>query len=425
MRIRHDILRRVAVRPACGRESPVAHTGGTMPGTKSVLVSMNTSELLAGDVIRGMVSYQERHPHLRLEVCQTGTHVPHPGLALRQNIDLVQADGVVANVFWQATRSSIPPGIPIVNVDDSRRPTFLPTVFMDQARMGELAAEHLLAQELPHYAFISAVGRGYGAHLRWRGFRDRLAQAGQDCFLFDKAFPKTAQQLREADLLAWVASLPKPVGIHTVYLHLALRLLWACRQLGVRVPTEVALIGGQDFPIVSNAWVPTVSDITTSCTAMGYEALALLDRLLRGEKPPAAPVLITDVAVVPRQSSDLRGMRDPEVAHIRRLIAEQAHRPLVIKELLSHTPLSRRALERRFEHQIGHTLHDEMVRVRMGVAERLLRQTLLRPAQIARQSGYASYRVFAVAFRKHTGMTASEFRQLHVSEAGAHGPIHH
>jgi LacI family transcriptional regulator len=100
------------------------------------------------------------------------------------------------------------------------------------------------------------------------------------------------------------------------------------------------------------------------------------------------------------------------------LIREQAHRPLAVKELLAHTPFSRGTLEQRFEKYLGHSLHDEIVQAHMERAQRLLRETLLPVTKVAAQSGYASYAVFSVAFRKHTGMTALAYRQREVTAEG-------
>jgi len=387
--------------------------------SKRILVCLSSHELMSGDALRGIVAYQAAHPYLRLEFGQVDVRAPNPGRTLRENIALVRPDGVLACIFWPGARRDYGHGPPLVNIDDSLKSPF-PSVIPDHARMGELAAEHLLAQNLPQYGFVSVTGRGYGSFLRWRGFRGRLARAGHTCYLFDDAFPDTARELNETDLRQWVAGLPKPIGIHAVYLNLAVRIFWACRAMGIRVPEDVAVIGGHDSPVVANALAPTISAINVHHAAIGHEAMRLLDRLVHGKRAPAKPVLLPVFEIMPRQSSDVRGSRDPEVARIRRMIAERSHRPLVVKELLAHTTLSRRALERRFKRQMGHSLHNEIVAAHMVIAERLLRQTLLRPMQVARQSGYASYRIFAAAFRKHTGLTATAFRQRHAAlpEAG-------
>jgi len=99
------------------------------------------------------------------------------------------------------------------------------------------------------------------------------------------------------------------------------------------------------------------------------------------------------------------------------MIAAQPH--LSIKELLAHETHSRRTLERRFERHMDHSLHDEIVSMRMERAQRLLRKTPLPVTHVAAQSGYANYKVFAGVFRKHTGMSAMEYRQQGMAAEGA------
>jgi len=389
---------------------------------------LSSEDIAEGAILRGIMAYQEAHPYLRVEFCLVDVRTPHPGQKLREHLAVVRPNGVLASLFWHEPRHDfLCPGRPLVNVGDYHQTSF-PTVMVDQAYIGEHAAEHLMKLELPNYAFISLTGRGYGVRMRWRGFRNRLARAGHTCLLFDSDYPKTAQQLDEEDIKEWVERLPKPIGIHAVYLSLALRVSWACRSLGVRIPEDVSLIGGQDFPMVAEAWTPTISSLSVNRAVVGYKAMHLLDRLLHdGKKPPTTPTLVRDIVVMPRQSSDVLATRDPAVARVRKIIVEQANHPMVIKELLEHTSFSfsRRTLERRFERQMGHSLHDEIVAARMAIAERLLRQTLLRPTEVARQTGYASYRVFATAFKKqHAGLTATSFRRQHMATVPAGLALH-
>ena len=379
-----------------------------MPATKRILIALNTDEVMYGG-LGGIQSYARSHPHLRIELCLLDNMSPAPGRDLRRMIAKFRPDGALASIFWPSAARGIGRQIELINISDYVR-TRLPSVFIDQHRMGVLAAEHLLAQGLPHYAFAAMTGRGYGAELRWQGFRDRLQQDGHTCLFFDDFLPlAAAQRLMDSDLRAWVAQLPKPVGIHAVYLNLAVRILWACQELDLKVPEEVAVIGGQDHPSVATVWTPTVSAIAIDRAQVGFEALRLLDHVLHGGRPPTAPVLLPPGEVMARQSSDFRGMRDPEVARLRRVIAAQPH--LSIKELLGHTTLSRRTLERRFERHMDHSLHDEIVSMRIERAQRLLRETPLPATQVAAQSGYGNYTVFSVAFRKQTGMSALEYRR--------------
>jgi len=245
-----------------------------MPATKKILIAISTDEMMHGGLGDSIQAYAQSHPHLRIELCLLDSLSPNPGQDLRRMIAKVRPDGVLVSLFWPSAARGIDRQLKLINISDYVRTRF-PAVFIDQHRMGVLAAEHLLTQGLPHYAFAAVAGRGYGAELRWRGFRDRLQQDGHTCHLFDDFLPHAvAQHLRDSDLRAWVAQLPKPVGIHAVYLHLAVRILWTCLELNLKIPEEVAVIGGHDHPSVATAWTPTMSAITLDRTQVGFEACA-------------------------------------------------------------------------------------------------------------------------------------------------------
>jgi LacI family transcriptional regulator len=209
-----------------------------------------------------------------------------------------------------------------------------------------------------------------------------------------------------------------PIGIHAVNMGVAVRVLWACQEQGLKVPEDVAILAGADNSALATAWTPSLSAIALDTPRVGYEAIRLLDQLMQGAKPPTRPLFIPPIEVVPRQSSDRRGTQDPEVVRIRRLIREQAHLPLVVKELLTHTPLCRSAIEQRFKRHLGRSLHDDIVLARMERAQRLLRETAMPVTQVAAQSGYANYAVFSVAFLKHAGMRALDYRRRSLPAGG-------
>lgn len=379
---------------------------------KRVVIALTTHDFAQSGLLRGLQAYLLTQPHLHARFClllnpDSGADVR----LLRKTIARFRPDGVLAHVFWKRADLRLDAHVPLVNLSDVQVPAY-PTVMVDQRQAGRMVAEHLLEQGLVHLAFIALPGREYFARLRWRGFRERVVAAGHPCRRFVRVSRAVDDEsVSDEDVCAWLAQLPKPVGIHAVTLDVALRVLWGCQELGLKVPEDVALVGGRDLAAIATAWDPPLSALSLDFARVGCESMRLLDRLMRGEPAPAAPLLLPPSGIVARQSSDVRGMRDQEVARIRRLIREQAHQPLAVKEVLPHTALSRSALERRFEKHLGHSLHDEIVQARMERAQRLLRETLLPVTQVAAQSGYANYAVFSVAFRRHTGVRALDYRR--------------
>lgn len=375
---------------------------------RTVLVALNEHSLALPGLIPGIGRYAMLHPHIAFHM-----HLfegdPGPSRHLLQRIvQHLRPDGLLLDVLWSAGRLRFPAGLIRVNVADYLPPAGL-TVVNDQAAAGRMAAEHLLGQGLPHYAFAGIVMGGHGARLRWRGFRARLREAGHEVLLLDEEMRPGCGNVTDEAIAAWIARLPRPIGIHTHTIGLAVRTAWACRGLGLRVPADVALIGGQDNPALADVW-GSISAIEFGRERVAYEGLRMIEKLLGGASPPRQPILVPPVRIVPRSSSDARGARDPEIGRIRQWVRENAHRSLGVKELLEQTSLSRRTLERRFAVLVGHGLHDEIVGAHIERAQALLRGTTIPLRQVARQSGYNNYVTFAIAFRQATGMTASSYR---------------
>ena len=63
-----------------------------------------------------------------------------------------------------------------------------------------------------------------------------------------------------------------------------------------------------------------------------------------------------------------------------------------------------------FSQETGHTFKEHLTEARINKAKELLRMTKMRSADIAYQVGYNDPHYFSSVFKKHTGISPSEFR---------------
>ena len=115
------------------------------------------------------------------------------------------------------------------------------------------------------------------------------------------------------------------------------------------MPEDVAVVGVDNDDLLCELARPSLSSVVVPAERVGYEAAALLDRLLSGARRPRHPILIPPADVVTRQSSDVVAIDDADVAAAMRFLRDHAHMPLRVADVLKHVPVSRRALERRFQ----------------------------------------------------------------------------
>ena len=67
-------------------------------------------------------------------------------------------------------------------------------------------------------------------------------------------------------------------------------------------------------------------------------------------------------------------------------------------------------LSRLFKKEMGQNFQDMLVQMRLEKARELLRETLLRHCDIARQVGFEDERYFSQVFRRYTGLTPGQYR---------------
>lgn len=303
----------------------------------------------------------------------------------------------------------------VVRCSGSADPRETPTVSMDDRALGAMAAEHLLDCRLEHFGFYGRVPSPVSQN-RYAGFCQTVQDRGFVCSDAEVGWP-TSLEVRSHThlpaLMKWLEQLPKPVGIMCVDDSAAHDLASVCLQAKLSVPDRVAIIGvNNDDLLCESAW-PPISSIDCDYSRAGYLAAAMLDRLMRGEKLAEAEraVRLAPLGVVRRQSTDLLAIADANVAEAVQYIREHACKPCSVEEVLRAVPVNRRWLERQFQKNLGRNPHDEIMRVRVETAKRMLLRPELTLEEIADRCGFASNQNFGRAFRQRTGTTPAVYRR--------------
>jgi LacI family transcriptional regulator len=326
--------------------------------------------------------------------------------------------GIIARVQnLQIARAVLAAGIPVVDVLGVVKIPGLPLVHTDDSRISALAAEHLLERGFRHFAFFGLAGENWSQHRR-DAFEHIVRPHARSWTVYET--PREVHHTKQwevyaDDLAAWVAALPKPAGLMLCSDQVGAAVLEACRRAGVEVPDQVAVIGVDDDEPLCEVAEPGLSSVWPDHDRVGYEAAALLDRLMRGGDPPAEPQRVPPRGVVTRRSSDVLALDDREAAAAVRLIREHACDPegLTIDEVAAEVAVSRSVLQRRFKAATGRTLHEEMLRVRVGRAKELLSETDLPIATIAERLGFKHQEYMGAVFRKRLGVTPAHYRKAH------------
>ena len=290
-------------------------------------------------------------------------------------------------------------------------------VGLNDKAAGAMAADHLMNCRLERFAFYGLRPGQSVAHYRLEGFREALAARGHVCLESPVQRPSGAQWVTHAhrpQLMKWLRELPKPIGIMAFDDACAHDLAAACLDADIGVPEHVAIIGvNNDDLLCESAW-PPLSSIEVDFSRMGYVAARHLDKLLTGAVSSDEPRLFTllpPLGVVQRQSTSVLAVDDANLANAVRYIREHACDPCNVPSVLREVPVGRRWLERQFLNKLGRSPHDEITRVRVDTARRLLLQPEMSMPEIAERCGFSAVQNLTRTFRQIMQTTPAAYRR--------------
>jgi LacI family transcriptional regulator len=373
-----------------------------------VALLVETSNAYGRGLLQGIVSYIREHEPWSFYLIELGRGDDPPSWIARWD-----GDGIIARIESKAiAKAVLRSGRPVVDVSAGRHIRTIPWVETDDQAIARLAADHFLQRGFRHFAYC---GDDRFHWSRWRSdhFNRLLKEAGYPCHTFAPASRRADRQV--AAIARWLVSLPKPVGVFACYDIRGQQVLDACRNAGLVVPDEVAALGVDNDELLCELSSPALSSVIPDTHRTGYEAAALLARMMRGERLGTIEVRIEPLGVQRRVSTDVLSIDDPHVVQAVRYIREHACAPINVQDVLRIVPLSRKVLEARFRKLVNHTMHDEILRVRLNRVKELLAETDLKLSDIASRTGFEHTEYLSVVFKRETGSTPGSYRTHQLS----------
>lgn len=387
-----------------------------MRPTPHVAVLIETSRAYGRGLLEGVAEYVRQYGPWSIYFKPQGLGEAPPswlkgwkGHGILARID----DATMAGVVRAA-------GLPAVDLRGRLPGLGLPRVGVDNGALARLAVQHLREHGFRHFAFCGPPP-GEHAHMDQRcdDFSRLVQEAGFSCTVFRgrSGRHRPSWEQEQEQLADWLRTLPRPVGIMASNDDRGQQLLDACRRGGVAVPDEAAVIGVDNDSILCGLATPPLTSIDVNPQRVGYEAAALLDRLMAGEQAPPEGIFLDLCRVVTRQSTDVLAIDDAELARAVHFIREHACDGIGVEDVLAAVCLSRSVLERRFKRLLGRTPKAEILAVQVERARQLLAETDLPLGTVARRSGFRNEKYFGDLFFRKTGVRPGAYRRRARSRA--------
>lgn len=337
-----------------------------------------------------------------------------------RGIERWQGDGIIADfddpLIGEALAGS---RVPVVAVggsyeDVGKYPKGIPYVATDNHALMKLAYEHLVEAGLTRFACFSLpeAQANRWAQEREKAFRRLMQRDGLQVEVY-RGLGTSAPLWDSAveQQIAWLHSLPKPIGIIAVTDARARQLLQACLTAGIAVPEEVALIGIDNDPLTRTLTRVPLSSVVQGTETMGRTAAALLHQMLHGKPCTGTQVLVPPDAINVQASSLHQPLGNPYVMQALLFIRQYACQGIKTDQVAAYVGVSRSSLEAHFRKARGCSVHDEILRFKLAAAAKGLENQSLAIADIAARCGFTSAQYLHTVFRREFGCTPRQYQQ--------------
>lgn len=369
-----------------------------------VTVLVSTATGWGRGIIRGISQFAHKHGPWLLQVEPEGERTRLPAGW--------RGDGVIARLSTpQTAEALLRTGVPIVNVSSialAGKAAAIPRVASDVAAGGGLAARHFLDRGFKHFGYVGLQKLSYVREHR-ESFTALLEEKGCACHVLALGDRPEVAEI-PAVLVEWLEKLPKPVGVLTWNNSQGRAVIHACRIAGLLVPEDVAVLSGNDDPLLCECCLPPLSAIAVATEQIGETAAELLGRLMQGKTLPPTPILVPPIGINARQSTDALLIQNPLLLQALGYIREHATEPIQVEDILEAVPIARRSLERFFQESLGRSPAEEIRRVRLERAKQLLATTDMPIPKVAKASGFGTGEYLATLMRRTLGMTPLKYR---------------
>ena len=340
---------------------------------------------------------------------------PSAARVLNPESSFAPFDGILGRITEPLASAASEIKIPAVNIWINSPAKNIASVLADLEASGKMAAQHLLGRGFRRFGYMGFL-REKDARYQIQGFREILKPLG---FRFTNyRFPRTDlggeglgwEKFLEG-LEQWVEAWEPPIGVLVGNDLYCRHLIETCRAKGLKVPQDVAIVGTSNEPAICSSPYPSLTSIDLDFELIGYRAAEKLDEMMDSKKALASVEYSPPKGLIPRQSTDSLAADDPLVAKALRFISENGQERILVDDVVFSSGTNRRTLERKFRASMGCSIAEEISRLRIERAKRLMLETEASLKSLAVDLGFRNADHFCKVFSRIEKITPSQYRR--------------
>src|SRR5580704_3536107 len=230
---------------------------------------------------------------------ETQEHIEGAIRAMRGRVD-----GLIVmspDIDGSTLAANLPDSLPVVLLNCAVDGTSYDAISVDNFGGAYAMVRHLLTTGGTRVAIITGSSRNYDARERLRGYRAALRDAGaeqQEGWEIAGDFTETGGYRAAREIAALS---PRPTAVFAANDAMAIGALSAFREVGLRVPEDIAVAGFDDIPM-ARYMSPPLTSVHVEISELGARAMGVLLAAVHEKNRHERQQLVLPTTLVVRQS---------------------------------------------------------------------------------------------------------------------------
>ena len=303
-------------------------------------------------------------------------------------------------------------GIVAVAQDFKQRFDNIPNITADYVGTGRMGARFFLKRGFRHFAFFGFRNVCWSDE-RCDGFWQEVEAAGygNTFYTYNLQDIDNLWFYEQDKLTDWLRAIPKPIGIMACDDNQGNNLVEACHAAGIKIPSEVSILGVDNDELLCNLGSTPLSSIQVNIEEGGYQTAALIEQRVLHPETPLQDVVLKPLKIIDRMSTASFATRDDQIQKAIQFIHRNISKKISVEDVTDEVALSRRLLERRFKKVTDQTIYQYITDVKLKLFAQMLLDTDTQLIDIALSLGESDTKSISRRFKQLYGCSPIQWRE--------------